>query len=65
MTLQRILAAVSGVLFLVIAVMVATGFRGLQNYPLWGRLVIAGLLVVYGFWRVRGAWLRASSPGQN
>lgn len=65
MTLQRILAAVSGVLFLVLAILVATGFRGLQNYPFWARLLIAGLLVAYGFWRVRGAWTRASSRSQN
>ena len=52
---RRATAAFAGVLFLVLAVLVAVGFGGLGQYPLWLRGVVALAVVTYGLVRLRGA----------
>jgi hypothetical protein len=62
---DRLTAAVAGVLFVTMAVLLILGFRGMGFYPLAVRLVLALLLVSYGAWRVVHAWRRAARRGEN
>jgi hypothetical protein len=55
---RRVTASFAGVLFLIVAGLLVVGFGGLGTYPLWLRLVLAGVVVVYGLIRLRGAFVR-------
>lgn len=61
----RLIAAVAGVLFFAMAVLLLLGFKGMGFYPFAVRLVLAVLLVSYGAWRVVHAWRRAAGRGEN
>lgn len=52
---RRLAGALSGALFVLLAVLVATGFGGFANYSAKVRWVVAGLIVLYGVIRLRGA----------
>lgn len=58
-TFKRVTQGLAGVLFLLLGVLVATGFGGFANYSAKVRWIIAGLIVLYGVIRVRGVlWKR-------
>ena len=61
----RIMAALAGLLFLVLAVLLLVGFGSLAQYPLWMRLLLALLIAAYGVWRARRGWRPVDSAGQN
>jgi len=59
MTLRRVLAAIAGVLFLVVGVLILIGFGGLGQYSSGLRLVMALLVLAYGVIRIRVAFKSA------
>ena len=62
-TFRRVTQGLAGVLFLLLGVLVATGFGGFGNYSAKVRWIIAGLIVLYGVIRLRGLLWRRSPEG--
>ena len=53
-TFSRVIGSISGLLFLLVAALLVVGFGGLATYPLYVRLILAGLVGVYAVIRLRG-----------
>jgi hypothetical protein len=64
-TFRRVTQAATGVAFLLLGVLVASGFGGFARYGAAVRWIVAGLIVLYGVIRLRGAWSRRAGGGQN
>jgi len=62
-TFRKVTQGLAGVLFLLLGVLVATGFGGFANYSAKVRWIVAGLIVLYGVIRLRGVLWRRSPQG--
>lgn len=62
-TFRRVSQGLAGVLFLLLGVLVATGFGGFANYSAKVRWIMAGLIVLYGVIRLRGVLFRRPREG--
>ena len=60
---RRVTASFAGVLFLIVGGLLVAGFGGLKTYPLWLRMVLAGVVVVYGLIRLRGGFKSPPDDG--
>lgn len=54
--LRKVVAMITGILFLVLAGVLAAGLGLLSDYPLWLRLVTSIVVGAYGVFRARFAW---------
>ena len=54
-TFRRVTQGVAGVLFLLVGGLMAWGYGGFSNYSPAVRWIVAGLIVLYGVIRLRGA----------
>ena len=64
-TFRRVTQATAGVVFLLLGALLATGYGGLGQYRPFVRWTLAGVIVLYGVIRVRGAVVRRSDEFQN
>ena len=62
-TFRRVTQATAGAAFVLLGVLVASGFGGFARYGAWMPWLVAGVLVVYGLIRVRGVWSGPRSAG--
>ena len=54
--LRKVVAVITGILFLVVAGVIVSGLGLLSDYPLWMRLVTSLIVAVYGLFRVKSGW---------
>lgn len=54
--IRKVVAAITGILFMVLAGVIVSGLGMLGDYPLWVRLVTCLIVAVYGLFRLKSGW---------
>jgi len=54
--LRKVVAVITGILFVVLAGVIVSGLGMLGDYPLWVRLVTSLIVAVYGLFRLKSGW---------
>ena len=54
--IRKVVAVITGMLFMVLAGVIASGLGMLSHYPLWVRLVTSLIVAVYGLFRLKSGW---------
>ncbi len=54
--IRKVVAVITGILFMVLAGVIASGLGMLSDYSLWVRLVTSLIVAVYGLFRLKSGW---------
>ncbi len=63
--IRRVVAVITGLLFIVLAGVIALGLGMLSDYPLWVRLVTSLIVAVYGLFRLKSGWTFEARDAQK